>query len=538
MSYFGSRRSAVVACNGMVTTSQPLAAQAGLRVLQQGGHAVDAAVATAAVLAVVDPGSTGIGGDMFALVWNAADRTVTALNGSGRSAAAANAEELGAQGFDFIPNAGRGGHFSVSVPGAVDGWHTLIDRYGRRSLADALSSAIEYALNGYPVSEVIARGWQESADKLRYRPSGREMLPGGRAPQVGEVVRLETLGRSLQAIAEGGVDAFYRGDIARRIARFIQSEGGWLTEDDLAQHHSDWDEPCCTDYRGVTVWECPPNGQGIAALEALNIVEGFDLRSMGSQSLDAYHYQIEAMRCGFADALRYVADPRKVEIPIAAVLSKDYARERRAGISATQASPGVGYGLPFAAAADTVYLSVVDGDGNACSFINSLFHNFGCGLVVPETGITLQNRGSLFSLDPEHPNFIAGSQRPYQTIIPAMATRGDEFWLSFGVMGGFQQPQGHLQVIVNMVDYGMNPQVALDTPRFKIGVPVDDRVLVEEDLDRRIIEGLRARGHQIDVISGPARVTFGGGQVIARDRATGVLTAGSEPRKDGAAVGW
>lgn len=538
MSYFRSRRSAVRARNGMVATSQPLAAQAGLQVLREGGHAVDAAVATAAALAVVEPGSTGIGGDMFALVWDAREREVTALNGSGRSAAAANAEDVRRAGHEAIPDNGPGCQFAVSVPGTVDGWQTLLERYGRMRLGDTLKPAIAYATQGYPVSDVIAHQWQASEGKLRYRPSGAEMLPGGRAPRAGEVVRLETLGQSLQAIAEGGADAFYRGDIAERIADFVQDEGGWLTVADLAAHHSDWDEPIGTDYRGVRVWECPPNGQGIAALAALNIAEGFDLRAMGSQSLEAYHHLVEAMRCGFTDALRYVADPRRVPVPTDGMLSKEYAAERRAGISATRANPGVSYGAPFAAAADTVYLSVVDGEGNACSFINSLYHNFGTGLVAPGTGIALQNRGSLFSLDPDHPNHIAGEQRPYHTIIPAMATRGDDLWLSFGVMGGFQQPQGHMQVIVNMVDHGMNAQEALDALRFSIRFPSSDTVWVEEDLDPAVVQGLRERGHEVEVRTGYERVAFGGGQAIERDPESGVLTGGSEPRKDGAAVGW
>ena len=538
MSFFQSRRSAVLARRGIVATSQPLAAQAGLRVLQEGGHAVDAAVATAATLAVVEPGSTGIGGDMFALVWNARDGEVTALNGSGRSAAAANAGDVRSRGFEAIPNDGPGCEFAVSVPGTVDGWQTILDRYGRMTLAEVLNPAIEYARDGYPVSDIIAHGWGKAEAKLRYRPSGSEMLPGGRAPRVGEVVALEELARSLRTIAEGGPDAFYRGEIGEKLAAFVQAEGGWLTLEDLASHQSDWDSPISTDYRGVMVWECPPNGQGLAALAALNIAEGYDLRAMGFQSLDAYHHLIEAMRRGFADTLRYVADPRTVSIPTGALLSKDYAAERRAGISGERAAPGVGYGAPMPAAADTVYLSVIDGEGNACSFINSLFHSFGTGLVVPGTGIALQNRGSLFSLDPTHPNYIAGGQRPYHTIIPAMATRGGDLWLSFGVMSGYQQPQGHLQVVVNMVDFDLNPQAALDALRFRVNVPEDDSVLVEEDLEVSVVEGLRERGHEIRVVGGYDRPSLGGGQIIARDPGTGVLCAGSEPRKDGVAAGW
>ena len=538
MSHIRSRRSTVFARRGMVATSQPLATQAGLRVLQDGGHAVDAAVAAGAVLAVVEPGMTGIGGDVFALVWDARSRRVEALNGSGRQAAAASADDVRAAGHETIPDQGPGSWFAVSVPGTVDGWQRLLERHGRLTLADALAPAVQYARDGFPVHDLVARYWKMAEEKLQFRPSGAELLPRGQAPGMGEVVTLPELARSLETVAEGGAEAFYQGDIGRRIADFVQSEGGWLTAEDLARHRSDWDQPIASDYRGVTVWECPPNGQGLAALAALNIAEGFDLRAMGSQSLETYHHLIEAMRLGFADTLHYVADPRAVPVPTDALLSKAYAADRRAEISPEHARPGAGWGDPLPAAADTTYLSVVDGEGNACSFINSLFHNFGTGLVVPGTGIALQNRGSLFSLDPSHPNYLGPSQRPYHTIIPALATRGGELWLSFGVMGGFQQPQGHLQVIANMVDFDLDPQSALDAPRFRINFPLDDSVMVEEDLDEAVVSALRRRGHEVKVLGGYDRAGFGGGQIIARDPETGVLSGGTEPRKDGAAAGW
>ena len=539
MSYFQSRRSAVIARKGAVATSQPLAAQAGLQMLKDGGNAVDAAVATAAVLNVVEPMSTGIGGDMFALIWDKNERKVIALNGSGRQAAAANVDDVRKAGYDSIPNNGPGSHFAVSVPGTVDGWETALNRYGRMTLREALQPAIDYALNGYAVSEVIANGWQsaESAEKLGHRPSGAQMLPGGKAPQYGDVVRLPELGRTLQMIAEGGSEAFYKGEIAKKTADFIQSEGGWLTTEDLAAHHSDWDEAISVNYRGVDIWECPPNGQGIAALIALNLAEGFDLPSMGPQSTDRYHYLIESMRRGYADALQYVADPRVTEVPIGPLLTKDYANRRRAGISGIQVDPNVSYGDPMGGA-DTVYLTAVDGEGTACSLINSLFSGFGTGLVVPNLGMALQNRGALFSFDPDHPNYLEGNKRPFQTIIPAMATRDDEMWLSFGVMGGFQQPQGHLQVVSNMVDHVMDSQQALDAPRFKIDVTGNQDVAVEEDLSPVVIRELESRGHTVHVESGYDRTGFGGGQVISRNPETGVLTAGSEPRKDGLAAGW
>ena len=537
MTYFNSRRSALVARNGVVATSQPLAAQAGLGILQNGGNAVDAAVATAAALNVVEPMSTGIGGDMFALIWTERDKKVTALNGSGRSPMAANPEDLLAKGYDCIPTNGPDVAFAVSIPGAVDGWQKCLDIYGTMTLWEVLQPAIEYADAGYPVSELIARAWSTNESNLKRRPSGTEMLIGGRAPDHGEMMHLPTLCKSLQVIAEGGAEAFYKGDLATKIANYVQAEGGWVTANDFAIHKSDWDEPIKTQYRGTTVWECPPNGHGIAALISLNIAEGFDIANMGSQSADWYHYLIESMRLGYADSLQYVADPRVCEVPIRGLLSKEYSTKRRGKIKQKRSMTGVHYGQPVGHG-DTVYLSVVDGQGNACSFINSLYQGFGTGLVVPGTGIALQNRGALFSLDPHHPNYLEGGKRPYQTIIPAIATREDELWLSFGVMGGFQQPQGHLQVISNMVDFGMDSQRALDALRFSIDVQNTGNVRVEEGIDPKTVVELRRRGHDLSIIKGYERGIFGGGQVISRDPLTGVLIGGSEPRKDGGAVGW
>ena len=537
-SYFQSRRSAVVARNGAVATSQPLAAQAGLRILLDGGNAVDAAVGMAAALNVVEPMSTGIGGDMFALIWMSSDRRVVALNGSGRAAAAANVDHVRRAGFDAIPNEGDGAAMAVSVPGTVHGWETAVDAYGSMNLGDVLAPAIEYALGGYPVSEVIAEGWQGSEAKLRHRPSGAEMLPmNGRAPRYGEVVALPELGKSLQTIAEGGSEAFYQGPIAAKLAQFVQAEGGWLTEDDLASHTSDWDDAISTNYRGVEVWECPPNGQGIAALMALKIAAGFDISELGYQTADTYHHLIESMRLAYEDALQYVADPRVADVPIDAMLAEVYAAKRRASIDPGRAHPDCNYGDPLGGGS-TIYCTAMDGDGNACSLINSLFSGFGTGLVVPTTGIALQNRGSLFSFDPEHPNYLQGRKRPYQTIIPAMATRGDEVYASFGVMGGFQQPQGHLQVVSNLVDFGLDAQKALDALRFSIDVTGDKSVRVEEDLDADVVADLRSRGHSVEVVGGYDRTMFGGGQAITRDSESGVLTAGTEPRKDGSALGW
>ncbi|MEE8466153.1 MAG: gamma-glutamyltransferase family protein [Dehalococcoidia bacterium] len=411
--YFDSRRSTILATNGMVATSQPLAAVTGLRILMEGGNAVDAAIAAAAALNVVEPMSTGVGGDMFALVWDNKKKIVTALNGSGRAPGAASIDELLNKGHQTFPGTGV---YSVAVPGTVHGWETLLDSCGSMPMSKLLEPAIDYAENGFPVSDMISFQWQQSLGLLSTFPSGAEMLPNGGAPSHGDFVKLPALASTLRAISEGGSEAFYKGPIAEKTAAFVQEHGGWLSVDDLASHTSDWDEPISVDYRGVTCWECPPNGQGIAALEALNIAEGFDIKGMGAQSSDAYHHLIEAMRLGFADAFQYVADPRKVQVPINELTSKDFAATRRALIDSTKAMSTVPYGQTHGGS-DTVYISVVDGQGNACSFINSVFSNFGSGMVVPGTGIVLHNRASLFSLDPNHANALAPHKRPFNTTL-------------------------------------------------------------------------------------------------------------------------
>ena len=529
--FFASRRSPVLAKNGMVATSQPLAAMAGVRMMMQGGNVVDAAVASAAVLSVVEPVSTGVGGDMFALVWNAKEKQARSLNGSGRAPAAASIAELRDKGREQMP--GTGPH-SITVPGTVHGWETLLRAYGTMPLSEVLKPAIHYAEEGFPVSDIIAHLWSIGLANLSRLPSGQELLLNGRAPKHGEVMWLPTLARTLLTIAEGGSEAFYQGELGERMATFVQEQGGWLSAADLAKHTSDWDEPISTDYRGVTCWECPPSGQGIAALEALNIVEGFDIKGMGAQTADAYHHLMEAMRLAFADAFRYVADPRQTPVPIAELTSKSYAASRRALINQHRALPSVPHGK-VPGGGDTVYISCVDGQGNACSFINSVFDNFGTGLVVPGTGIALHNRGALFSLDPEHLNALAPGKRPYHTIIPAMATVDGDLYLCYGVMGAFMQPQGHLQVISNMVDCGMDPQEAVNALRFMVR---GDTVLLEEGLSSDVVRELQRRGHRVNVISGYDRLVMGGAQVIQRDRETGVLWGGSDPRKDGCALGW
>ena len=534
--FFDSRRSPVLALNGMVATSQPLAAQAGLQVLIRGGNAVDAAVAAAAALNVVEPESTGVGGDMFALIRHDRDGKVHALNGSGRAPGAASIDELRAAGHHQMPQEGP---YSVSIPGTVHGWGTILAEHGTMPLGEVLKPAIGYAEEGFPVSDYIAYQWSGQGARLSARPGGQEMLLNGRPPVQGEVMKLPTLAKTLRAVAEGGSDAFYQGEIAEKIASFVQEQGGWITTEDLAAHTSDWDEAISTDYRGITCWECPPNGQGIAALEALNIVEGFDVAGMGPQSVSRYHHLIEAMRLAFADAYRYVADPRMADVPITELTDKAYAASRRELIDPERAMPHAPHGDITAfgngSGGDTVYVSVVDGQGNACSFINSVYINFGSGLVVPGTGIVLQNRAALFSLEPDHPNALTPGKRPFHTIIPAMATIDDELYLCYGVMGGFMQPQGHLQVMTNMVDFGMDPQAALNALRFQV---IGDTTIIEEGLAPEVIGGLQSLGHRLEMIRGHARVGMGGGQVIRRIPESGVLWAGSEPRKDGCAVGY
>lgn len=552
--HFHSRRSNVMATRGVVATSQPLAAQAGLTMLQAGGTAADAAIATAAMLNVVEPGSTGIGGDCFALYWDAATKSVSALNGSGRAAAAASIGELQQLGYQKMPT--FTGH-SVSIPGTVAGWSDLLERHGRMTLADVLQPAIWTAENGYPVSEIIANGWATQVHKLLRtpgwasgdhdngpeQPSGHELLIDGRAPRAGELMRIPTLGATMRGIAAEGKDYIYRGDFARKLSEHVQRYGGWITPQDMANHISTWDEPICAHYRGVTLYECPPNGQGLAAIIAANLASGFDLASMSEA--DRVHTMIECMRLGFADAQQWVCDPRVSPIPLDELTSMNYAAARRRRIEEKRAAQHVPYGDPMAGS-DTVYLCVVDGEGNACSFINSLYQGTGSGLVVPGTGVSLQNRAALFVLDEDHPNALAPNKRPYQTIIPAMTTRDGELHAAFGVMGGYMQPQGHFQMLVNMVDLKMSPQMALDAPRWQLAGPSAGMgsgeegglVMVEEDFGFPLLAELARRGHKLHPIDGYGRVGFGGGQIIVRDPKSGVLIAGSDPRKDGAAVGW
>jgi gamma-glutamyltranspeptidase/glutathione hydrolase len=527
---FSSRRSPNLARHGMVATSQPLAAMAGLRVLMEGGNAADAAITTAAMLNVVEPMSTGIGGDCFALIYQADGGQVTALNGSGRAPQAFTWEEARRLGLQEVPLAGP---LPVTVPGTVSGWQALLDRFGTISLARCLAPAIETAEKGFPVSPRISAGWQRLAQKLsRDEEAARVYLP---APRPGEIHRQPDLARTLRQLAEGGAEAFYRGPLAKRIAAAVQAQGGYLTANDLTAHQATWHEPLGTTYRDVRILEHPPNGQGLAALLALNIVAGDEVGAMDYYAPERWHLMIEAMRLGMVDAGRYVADPARAAIPLDALLSREYAARRRAAIDPARAVALAAPGQPEHR--DTVYLTVADGQGNAVSFINSLYYGFGSGLVVPGTGICLQNRGACFVLEPGHANVLEGGKRPYHTIIPAMALRDGRLWLSFGVMGGFMQPQGHLQVVVNMVDYGLDPQAALDAPRFRVDEKGGPRVAIETQVPLKTRKALEALGHEVrpETTFSPG---FGGGQVIAVDPEREVLWGGSDPRKDGCAVGF
>jgi gamma-glutamyltranspeptidase/glutathione hydrolase len=520
-------RSAVLATQGMVATSQPLAAQAGLQVLQQGGNAIDAAVATAAVLNVVEPMSTGIGGDMFAIVYMAKTRELAGLNGSGRSGYAASIEFFTKQGMNAIPTTGV---HSISVPGAVDGWETLLHKYGTMSLAQVLKPAIEHAAKGFPVSEIIAADWEHSLAKLKAHPdTARTYLKDGRAPKMGEIFIQPNLAITLQKIAIGGSDAFYRGDLAREIVSSLQKLGGQLTLKDFADHHSTWVKPVSTTYRGVELFELPPNGQGIAALEMLNILEGFDLKSLGHNSAEYLHLLVEAKKLAFADRDAYYADPDKVAVPVDKLTSKEYGELQRKRIDQKRAARSFEQGLT--GQGDTIYLTVVDKERNCVSFINSLFHSFGSGIVAGDTGICLQNRGCLFSLDPKHPNRLEPHKRPFHTIIPALAFKKSKPWLVFGVMGGDMQPQGHVQVLLNMVDFGMNVQLAGEASRFRHSY---EGLALETEIGAEARRSLIEKGHHIVQAVGE----FGGYQAIMIDPETGVLMGGSDPRKDGCVVGW
>ncbi|PWT89215.1 MAG: gamma-glutamyltransferase [Blastocatellia bacterium] len=526
-------RSVVRARNGMVASSQPLASEVGLDILKRGGNAVDAAIAMAAMLNVTEPMMTGIGGDAFALVYWAKTKELRGLNASGRAPKALTLDYFAKKQIKSMPQFGME---SITVPGAFDGWTTLLDKYGTMKLADVLAPAIETAENGFPVMEKAAQDWSAEVNKLKKNPAATaNYLIDGRAPRAGEIFRQRNLAQTLRALAKGGRDDFYKGDTARRIVDYFSHNGGFITLEDLAAQKSEWVEPISTDYRGYTVYEIPPNGQGITALIALNILEGFDLASLSAQPERYYHTLIEATKLAFADRNRYIADPSFAKVPVRELLSKEYAAKRRTLIDPTKAldSPPPG---DINVGSDTTYLTVVDKDGNAVSFINSLFDAFGSGVVAGDTGIVFQNRGSGFSLKPDHPNRLEPGKRPFHTIIPAMVFKGDQLFMSFGVMGGAIQPQGHVQVLTNIIDLRMGLQEAIDAPRFRI--TNGTKVLLEDELSPAVIERLVAMGHVRDKPPGVLRSSMGGGQAIMIDPVNKTLMGASDPRKDGMALGY
>jgi gamma-glutamyltranspeptidase/glutathione hydrolase len=541
---FNSRRSPVIGKRGMVATSQPLAVAAGLEILQKGGTAADAAVATAAALNVTEPTSTGIGGDCFALYYEAASKEITALNGSGRAPAALNLSRLKSEGYG-PPGVGKDlppfHPYTITIPGAAAGWCDLVARHGRLKMAEVLAPAIGLAEEGFPVAPITAYFWERGGERqLATTANGRELTIEGRTPTAGEIFRNPGLARTLKTIAKDGKEGFYFGEIGHAIAEVVQQAGGCLQESDLKAHESTWEEPLAISYGGYRLWECPPNGQGLAALIALNILEQLDIHKYPTLSTDRLHLEIEAMRLAFADTRWYVADPQTNPAPLKRLLSKEYAAVRALYIDRKQASLNQQRGTPVAAS-DTVYLTVVDGEGNACSFINSNYMGFGTGIVPKGWGFTLQNRGHNFSLDPVHPNALAPLKRPYHTIIPAMLThnRDKSLFASFGVMGGYMQPQGHVQVALGLINDKMDPQTALDQPRFCItDGSTGGKVALEEGISIKTMSELAQLGHPVVPVSGIGRSVFGRGQIILRDRQSGVLWGGSDPRADGCAMSY
>lgn len=522
-------RSPVRATGGMVACSQPLASAAGLEVLRQGGTAADACVAMDAVLHVTEPPSTGLGGDMFALYYDAKAERITALNGSGRAPRGRTLTQVARDERGQIPETHGD---AITVPGVCAGWFDLVERHGTMPVARLIAPAIEIASAGYPVGPIAASLWDRYVGQLR----SAELTIDGRAPRPGEMFRNPGLAAVLQAIARGGRTAFYEGEIAERIAGAARVHGGALTAADLAAHRSTWAEPISVAYRGMRVWECPPNGQGLAALLALAILEGLPLGEPGTA--ERAHAQVEAMRLGFADARWFVTDPDVSPVPVDALLSPEYVATRRALFDPTRAMTSVAHGTP-PGIPGTVYLCAVDAAGNACSYVSSHYAAFGTGIVPEGLGFPLQNRGCGFVLDAAHPNAYAPGKRPYHTIIPGMLTHGDgSLYAPFGVMGGPMQPQGHLQVVNALVDDGADPQAALDRPRFFIEPDAaGGRVYLEAGTPPSVADGLRARGHS--VVTDPdtsGRSMFGRGQVIVRER-DGTLVGGSDRRADGCALG-
>jgi len=534
-----STRSEVIARHGLAATSHPLATQAAIDILKQGGTAVDAAIAADAMLGLVEPMMCGMGGDLFAMVWDAKTQKLHGLNASGRSPYSLTLEHLTSLGLKTIPSRGP---LPVSVPGCVDGWFELHAKFGKLPVATLLAPAIRYAREGFPVSEITADDWQADVRILSKWPGFMEVYaPGGKAPEKGQLFQNSALANTLEEISNGGRDAFYKGSIARTIADYMKKNGGFLSERDFAEHHSDWVEPVSTNYRGYDIWEMPPNTQGIAVLQMLNILEGYDLKKLGFGSPEYVHLFVEAKKLAFEDRARFYADPG--QLPVQTLISKSYAAERRRLINPNRAALRYDAGNPALHTGDTTYLTVADDAGNMVSFIQSNFRGFGSGMTPPKLGFALQDRGELFSLHEGEANTYAPHKRPFHTIIPAFVTKEGKPWLSFGVMGGDMQPQGHVQILVNLIDFGMGLQEAGDAPRIQhvgssgpTGARMTDggRVCLESGFAPETVRELIKLGHKVGNASG----TFGGYQGIRYDPANRIYFGASESRKDGQAAGY
>ncbi len=527
---YQSQRMASIARNGMVATSQPLAAQAGLDIMKKGGNAIDAAIATAACLTVVEPTSNGIGGDAFALVWT--NDSLYGLNGSGPSPQSISIEKVKQKGHETMPSHGW---VPVTVPGAPSAWAELSKRFGRLPLKEVLQPAIDYARHGYPVSPILGKYWTGAHKIYKKRFTGPEyeewfkvFAPNGKAPEIGEMWKSEGHARTLEAIAETNAESFYRGELADKIAKASEEGGGFLSKEDLEGYKAEWVDPISVNYRGYDIWEIPPNGQGLVALMALNILKGYEFTHR--EDAEQLHLQLEAMKQAFTDGKTYITDPAFMKTKVEDMLSDSYAEASRRKMTDEARLPEPG-SLPKGG---TVYLSTADSEGNMVSFIQSNYMGFGSGVVVPGTGIGLQNRGHDFSLDPNHENALAPGKKTYHTIIPGFITKGSDAVGPFGVMGGYMQPQGHVQVAMNMIDFNLNPQAALDAPRWQW--IEGNKIEVEYTMPNHLVKQLAAKGHEVKVAHDSGG--FGRGQVITRNPETGVLTGGTEPRTDGTIASW
>lgn len=537
--YNFATRSEVIAQHGMACTSQPLATQVALDILKSGGNAIDATIAANAVLGLMEPTGNGIGGDIFAIVWDAKTRKLYGLNGSGRSPYELKLQYFKENGYTKIPALGA---LSVSVPGCVDGWFELNKKFGKKTMSEILAPAVKYAREGFPVSEVIAYYWQSNSRSLQKYPGFAEIyMPGGKAPAKGEIFKNPYLANTLEKIGKEGRDVFYRGEMAEKIVKYLRENGGFFTMKDFEDHHSDWVEPVSTNYRGYDVWELPPNGQGIATLQMLNILENFDLKSMGFGSADYMHLFIEAKKLAFEDRAKFYADPDFNKIPVNELISEAYGKQRAELIDQNRAARSYPAGFPESP--NTIYLTTADSEGNMVSLIQSNFRGMGSGMTPGQLGFVLQDRGELFSLEEGHMNVYEPHKRPFHTIIPAFITKDGEPFISFGVMGGGMQPQGHTQIVCNLIDFGMNLQEAGDAPRIShegSSEPTDEKmtdggvVSLESGFDYETIRELMSKGHFIRFEKGP----YGGYQAIMYDSKNKVYYGASESRKDGQAAGY